>query len=94
VTVHLTEQTAADVDLLSILKGVDRILDDATKAVNDLVGKPVEQILEGTGDVKLTVDDVLALLCPIVDLVFDVVRLVLTVVKDLTQLLEILPIVV
>jgi hypothetical protein len=50
-------------------------------------------VLIGTGGVVLTVDAVLDLLCPILDVVFEALKEVLRLVADVSELLKILPIV-
>ncbi|KAH9975406.1 hypothetical protein BGW80DRAFT_1250979 [Lactifluus volemus] len=56
--------------------------------------KPIDDVLIGTGGVVLTVDAVLDLLCPILDVVFEALKEVLGLVADVSELLKILPIVI
>ena len=63
----------------------------------DLTLKPIDDVLIGVDGVVLTANAVLDLLCPILELVFEASKAVLQVVAevagDVTELLQILPIV-
>jgi hypothetical protein len=87
-------QTNATISVISpIIKNLDVVLKDAVIAIQGLAIKPIDDVLIGTGGVVLTVDAVLDLLCPILDVVFEALKEVLGLVADVSELLKILPIV-
>ncbi|KAI0254580.1 hypothetical protein BJV78DRAFT_929814 [Lactifluus subvellereus] len=96
---HCITKDNATISLISpVVAQVDVILKDAVTAVEELALKPIDDVLIGVDGVVLTVDAVLELLCPILELLFEALKAVLVVVAevagDVTELLQILPIVI
>jgi hypothetical protein len=92
-TVSLTKTNATISVISPIITNLDIVLKDAVIAIQGLAIKPIDDVLIGTGGVALTVDAVLDLLCPILNVVFEALKVVLGLVTDVTELLKVLPIV-
>lgn len=90
----LTRDNATVPYVLPILQDVDNIFNGAAKLVEDLVTEPVDELLEGVNDVLLTADDVLYLTRDVLTVVFDALEIVYQLITDLSELLEILPVLV
>lgn len=93
-TDSLTSNNATATFVLPILKDVNGILSDASNLVEDLVAESVDDLLEDVNDVLLTADDVFCLVRDVLTIVFEALEIVYQLVTDLSELLEILPILV
>ncbi len=77
-----------------ILEDVNVILCDVTELVSKLVGGPVEEILVDVNGVRLVGGDVVKLVYDVLDEVFEALKVVYELVTDISELLDILPILV
>jgi len=76
-----------------VLSGMSVLIKDSTDVVKSLAVKPVDQVLEGTNSVTLTLTDTVSLVSTVVLVVFEGLEEAIGAVNDITQIQQIVTII-
>lgn len=90
---YFTDRNASAPYVQPVMVDISVILQDAVNVVKAMAIRPVDDVLIGTNEVMLTLSDVVSLVSGVVVVVFNALNAVIEAVEDLTELLQILPIV-